>query len=383
MGLKARIDYLVKHNKVANRVFIGAGSAVLRFVGFFIPIKENAILFSSLSRKYNDSPKEIYETMIRDPLYKDMEYYWAVDDINTQIPGKHKIIKCDTMGYFIISQKCKYWVTCVNIERGLHYKKRKTRYLNTWHGTPIKSISGDDLYKNNFSYIDIFCCSGSFEREVFKHAFSVPDEHLLFSGLPRNDALYHYEKELIPKIKRKINIPDNKKVILYAPTWRDSNDGGKTYSVKPPINIAKWKKELSQEYVVLFRTHPNTNKLMGIEFDDFVIDVTKYPQINDLLIVSDILISDYSATIFDYSILERPIISFAYDYNEYKSSRGFEVDPINVLGENVLFSEDDVLKKIENMSYKEECRKVQEIKNQYLEYGGNATRMCIEALLSE
>lgn len=380
-SFRARVDYILKHSRFANRLFIILGSAFMRFVGVFVRMDCNAILFSAHSRKYNDSPRRIYESMISDPQYKNMTYYWALDDVNTKgIPGNCIIVKCDTWKYFITALRCKYWVTCVNIERGLHFKKKNTVYLNTWHGTPIKSISGDESRKNNFSYIDYFCCAGQFEERVFNKAFSVKKDHLIYSGLPRNDELYIVDKKEISTLRDKLSIPDGKKVILYAPTWRDSVDGGKTYSVKPPISLDIWKERLGADYILLLRTHPYTNTLLGVKCDDFVLDVTDYPAINDLLKVADILISDYSATIFDYSILMRPIICFAYDYEEYKNTRGFELDPGTELKDCIAFDEEGVLNKIQTMDYEKECERTKEFKEKYLQYGGCATEQCIEAL---
>lgn len=383
-GIRARIDYVLKHSKFAYKTYVVLGSAFFRVLGSFIKTDENAILFSGHSRKYNDSPKKIYEKMILDPKYQNLTYYWALDDVNTNsIPGTCKIVKCDTWSYFITALKCKYWVTCVNIERGLHFKKNNNTYLNTWHGVPIKSISGDESRKNNFGHIDYFCCSGEFEEVIYDKALSVKKNQLIYSGLPRNDELYYVDSTQISFIKSKLEIPENKKIILYAPTWRDSIDGGKTYAVKPPITFSKWKRELGRDYLLLLRTHPYTNSLLGVEFDDFVRDVSNYPNINELLIISDILISDYSATIFDYSILERPIVCFAYDYDEYKNMRGFELDPKEALKNNIVFNEDDLISKIQSMNYQEECNLTKKFKNKYIQFGGHATEICIETLFKK
>lgn len=384
-GFRAKLDYLLKHNKIAYALFRSIGNVCFRFLGVIFQVDENTIIFSGHGRNYNDSPRAIYEYMIKQAEFDKFKFYWALEDPSSvDIPGNCKKIKVDTWEYFKITLQSHYWVTCVNIERGLHYKKKSNIYLNTWHGTPIKSIAGDNSRKNdNFSYIDLFCASGKFEEKIFKKVFSVPKEHLIFTGLPRNDELYNISKKKIDCLKKELSISDKKKVILYAPTWRDSLDGGRTYSVKPPINIEKWKKVLGEEYILLMRTHPYTNKILGIQFDDFVIDMTFYPKINDLFLISDILISDYSAAIFDYSILERPIICFTYDYDEYKSIRGFSLDVENELPGGLIKTEEEVLNIILNKDKKELIKEVKKFKNKYLEYGGNATKECVEALLKK
>ena len=143
----------------------------------------------------------------------------------------------------------------------------------------------------------------------------------------------------------------DKKVILYAPTWRESIDGGKTYSIKPPIHFDKWQKELEGEYVVLFRAHHQTTKVLGVEYNEFVRNMSDYPAVNDLLIAADILITDYSAIAFDYSILCRPIFCYAYDYDRYLMERGtyFSID--KVYPNRSCRTEESLLQQIKEMDY--------------------------------
>ena len=147
--------------------------------------------------------------------------------------------------------------------------------------------------------------------------------------------------------------------------------------------FAIWESKLKDEYVLLFRTHPYTNKLLGVDFNDFVIDCTNYPDINELMKVSDILISDYSATIFDYSILERPIICFAYDFEEYAKERGFVMDIRTELPGGIASGEEEVIERILKCDFARESDGVRSFKNKYIEYGGAATKKCVEALLGK
>ena len=384
--LKQKLEYLLKHNAFFNKLICGTLSLIIRILGIFIRTNKKAIMFTALNRGYNDSPKKIYEYLLENNMLNDYICYWGLDNPeNTEIPGNCKKIKSDTLKYFLTSLKCKYWVACVNIERGLKYKKRKIIYLNTWHGTPLKTIGNAAAGRKdyNFSYINYFCSASNYEKEIYVRDFRVKESSIILSGLPRNDELYNVEEQDIIDIKTKLNIPLEKKVILYAPTWRDSTDKGKTYAIKPPMDLKYWKEKLSDEYVVLFRAHHYTTKLLDVTFDEFIMDCSKYNHINDLLKVADILISDYSATIFDYSILEKPIICFGYDYEEYSKSRGLYLDLNYELPSKVLHTEEEVIEKIININYQEECILTKKFKNKYLEYGGNATKECIEKLFTK
>jgi CDP-glycerol glycerophosphotransferase len=383
-GFRAWLDYILKHNHWINRFFSHTASAVMKFWGLFVPLDDKLVLFSAHSRKYNDSPRKIYEAMIGQTRYADLKYVWALEDPdNVQIPGPAIKIKSDTIQYFHIALKARYWITCVNIERGLHFKKKRCKYLNTWHGTPFKLIGNDVGNRNDydFSNIDFICYASQYEKDIFIRAFKTREDAMIPTGLPRNDELYHVSTAEIEAIKNRLSIPLDKKVVLYAPTWRDSKDGGATYSINPPVNANLWKHELGDEYVVLFRTHGYTNKLLGIEFNEVIRDYSSYPVINDLLKISDILISDYSATMADYSILERPILCFAYDYEEYKNERGLYLDFEKDMPSGVLRTEREVMDKIHTMNFKEESVKTRDmIKNRIIYYGGNATETCLKCL---
>lgn len=129
--------------------------------------------------------------------------------------------------------------------------------------------------------------------------------------------------------------------------------------------------------------HAYTNKLIGIKFNEVLRDFSEYPDINDLFKISDILISDYSASMADYCILERPILCFAYDYEDYKESRGLYIDYSKEMPSGVLKSEDSVIDYIKNMNYDDECRKTQEmLKSKLINYGGNATELCVKRLFN-
>ena len=384
-GFRARLDYILKHNYTINKIFNVTVSKVMKFIGLFVRMDDKLIVFSGHTRRYNDSPRAIYEYMLANPeKYGQYKYVWALEDLDfTDIPGNPIRVKADTLKYFIMTLKAKYWISCVNIERSLHYKKKKCIYLNTWHGTPIKCVGNDASGRKDYDFdtLDYFCYSGNYEKEIYIRAFNVRLNVMIPSGLPRNDELYHVTGDEKIELKKKLGLPINKKVIMYAPTWRDSVDNGRSCSLCPPVDEKKWEKELGNEYVIIFRMHAYTNKLMGLEFNDLIRDFSSYPTINDLLKVTDVLISDYSAVMFDFSILERPIICFAYDYEEYKKLRGLYIDMERDMPNGIYRTEDEVILFIKTMDYNLECQKTKiMVKDRYLEYGGNATKMCVDKL---
>lgn len=385
-GLRARLDYWLKHNYFFNRLFAYCAGLFMRIMGLFIKTDEKLILFSGHARKYNDSPKVIYEHMLADKRFSDFKFVWALENPDeTVIPGNPRKIKTDSFEYFKETLRAKYWVTCVNIERGLHYKKKHCVYLNTWHATPVKHMgnSANGRRDYDFSNVDFFCAAGEYEKKIYMKDLLIKAQSVLNSGLPRNDELYDVNPARIERLRIKFNIPQNKKVILYAPTWRDSEDGGKTYKLMPPINLKYWMDELGSDYVVFLRTHAYTNKLYGIEFNDFIRDYSDYPNVNELLIVSDIMISDYSAIIFDYCILERPLFCYGYDYEEFEKKRGFYVSLDEEMPCGVQRTEKELIQRIKKMNYSEDSKAVKEFKDKYMQYGGHAAEICVNALAGE
>ena len=147
-------------------------------------------------------------------------------------------------------------------------------------------------------------------------------------GYPRNDVLVtrQNDTEYIEQIKKDLNLPKDKKVIMYAPTWRDDEFVKKgQYLFDLKINLANLKEQIGDDYVILLRMHyliANALDLTG--YDDFAIDVSNYNDISELYLISDALITDYSSVMFDYGILKRPQFFFAYDIEKYdKGLRGF------------------------------------------------------------
>ena len=385
--MKRKLEYLLKHTPWLMSFFIGAGRAVLKFIGLFVKVDEKMILFVSFSGKqYNDSPRAIYEYMRSTKDREGYHYVWAFEHPEDFPQLTCDKVKIDTPKYFITTLKAKYWVASVNIERGLKYKKKSQIYMNTWHGPAINLMGNAVEGRNDFNWdhIDYFCISGRYEEPIITRDFRVLPENLLLSGLPRNDALYSCTEEKKKELRKQFGVPENKRVILYAPTWRESTDGGKTCNLKPPINLEKWENELGDKYVLIIRAHVNTRQMLGIQFNDFVRDGSDYPVVNDLLMVADYLISDYSSIIMDYCILGRPIVCFGYDFEEYNKARGgFYFDLDKEIPSGICHTEDEVLSYILNADYDLESQKARAFRDRHIEVGGHATEICTEKLLNK
>lgn len=379
--MRQRIIYILKHNAFLQKAYRITMSLIFRLLGMIIPTRDNEILFVSfMGKSFNDSPKVIYDYIQNEKDLKRYKCIWAFENPNHF--SDLTTVKIDTPSYFIAALRAKYWITNTNIERGLRFKKKDQIYLNTWHGTTLKHIGNDVAGRNDFDFstVDYLVVSGKYDEKIWKSAFNASERTYLRCGLPRNEELWYADENVKKKIRKKLNIPTDKKVILYAPTWRESTDGGKSYEINPPIHFEKWEELLGKDYIVLFRAHHLTTKVLGIKYNDFVRKFSDYPYVNDLMIASDYLITDYSAIAFDYSILCKPIFCYAYDYETYLNTRGtyFELDEL--YPNKSCRTEEELLNRIIQCDYEFECNNTMRFRNLFIQYGYGSTEKIISKL---
>lgn len=380
--MRNRLIYILKHNAAIQAIYKIVMSLVFRIWGIFIPVDDKLILFSSfMGMNFNDSPKVIYDYIQTHPEYKGYRCVWAFAD-----PKKFtgvESVQIDTPSYFKLALKAKYWCTNTNIERGLKFKKNGQVYLNTWHGIALKTIGNDCPGRKdyNFDTVNYLVVSGDYDEKVFKSAFNAQEKSYVRCGMPRNEVLWKVNENDKVAMREKLGIPEGKKVILYAPTWRESTDGGKTYAIKPPIHFETWKKKLGDEYMVLFRAHHQTTKVLGVQYDEFVRDASAYPAVNDLMIAADMLITDYSAIAFDYAVLCRPILTYAYDYDTYLAERGTYFAMDEKYPNKTCKTEEELLDRILNLDYTAECQNTKRFRDEFIQYGDGATKICVKKML--
>lgn len=386
MGLKVRLLHIVKYSKGIYKAYYILGTLALKIVSIFIKTDNNLILFTSFGgRKYDDSPKVLYEEMLKDERFKKYKLVWGFQNPNVHDIPKGIKINTDTISYFLTALKAKCWITNSSIERGLTFKQKKTFYFNTWHGVPIKKM-GTDIAENSSSFkklgksdIDVMCAQGAYDRDIFSRVFRIDTEKFLVSGLPRNDILNNYTVDEVLNIKQKLSLPIDKKLILYAPTFREyDKDANKRCVIEPPINWKNWEKVLGNTYHIMFRAHYEVSKVMNIENNAFVSDYSTYENLNELMMVSDILLSDYSSIFFDFSIMHKPMLHYTYDYEEYAKNRGMYFDIRNEL--HGADNEQELLCILTTLDVEEEKKKVDKFKCKYVEEYGNASKQALDCI---
>lgn len=325
---KARIKAFLKRNSFFYKCYYYAMSFFVNFIKIFVTTDEKLILFVSFGgRRCTDSPWAIYEYMIKDPRFSGYKLVWGVikPEDYPNIPMK---VKIDSLKYLIISLKARCWITNVAIERGLKYSGKHTFYLYTGHGSPIKKCGSEENNSGHFQSaagcrMNASLAQSEFERAIRSRVMNISIDNVYLTGAPTNDILANYSSGYRDKIRNELGIKHGKKAILYAPTFREYQNYG-TFDM-PEVNFKKWHEILGNDYVILYRAHPIAMYDCK-DYEDWFIDVTTCESIEPLMIASDILISDYSGLIPDYSITEKPIFLWTYDYELYNKERGLYFD---------------------------------------------------------
>ena len=371
------IDFVKRHQFIYFCYF-WLMSAFVNILKILVRTDDKLILFVVYGGKsYCDSPRCLYEAMLTDNRFNGYRLVWAFrkPEDYPEIPLK---IKIDTLSYYLTALKSRCWVTNESVTRALKFKGKKTFYFFTTH-TALPKDNGKDLKRGTtFTSIrgvkyDCTCAQSEEEKQIQLRKYDLKDNQVLVCGYPKNDRIANHTESDVHIIREKLRIPDGKKVILYAPTKREEKK-------KQTLNFCNWAKELQEKYILLYRAHHSMVDKTRIEdISNFVIDVGSYPDNSDLLIVADVLISDYSGIFFEFGVQEKPMFCFAYDYEEYLSRRGLYVDIPNLLPGGSM-SEKRFLNYFKTCNHDDVMEKVNKFRNKYISVYGNATSICLDTI---
>lgn len=382
---------IAKKNKAFRIVFRGSRDAAYRakmtLDDPFGKIDDKLVYFQTFSgRGYSDSPKAMYEYMMKAPEYKDFRFVWSFKEperFRFLENDRTRLVKFRTRADNVALRTAKYWIT--NYRMLNHQYPRKGQvYVQCWHGTPLKRLGYDlessdnvmnsgaeirEKYRSDAKKFSYILSPSPFCTEKFASAWNLVKTNqthkIIEEGYPRNDRLINTTPEERTELRKKLGVND-KKVILYAPTWRDNqHTSGEGYTYRTEVDFDKLRAELGDEYVILFRAH----YLVANSFDfdryrGFVEDVSSYSDINELYIAADILVTDYSSVFFDYENLRKPVIFYMYDLDEYAHElRGFYF-PIEDLPGPIVKDEDALISEVRacdswapDAKYEEFCAK--------------------------
>ena len=300
-----------------------------------LELSNNKIVFVSFrGRGYGCNPKYIAEEILRQNLPYDL--VWLVNDMNEPMPAKIRKVKYGGVNSMYELATAKVIVSNTRAILPFPNKKLGQFFIMTWHGWQglklVEKDAGDKIApfyvavsKANSTVTDLMMTGTQDMYEECRRAFWY-DGEILQCGLPRNDIFFRRDENLIAQIRQRLKIPPENKIVMYAPTFRNEPEVmKKAYCLDTKKLLNALKKRFGGEWTLLMRFHPNAASIFSsVSFGDDIINVTYYPDMQELILISDVLISDYSSVICDFMFTGKKVFIFAGDFDSYTKERGFK-----------------------------------------------------------
>jgi CDP-glycerol glycerophosphotransferase len=298
-----------------------------------LPVQRGLVLFESFEgRQYSDSPRAVYEALRR--MHPEIQAVWSYSSWrgSSGFPKDASLVRRGSYEYFKVLATAEYWVDNFGFPKA-YPPRAETTYVQTWHGTPLKTLFFDtprvrDLspeekdgwqeFVDRWDYVVIpnDYYASTFLRSTNTRALPIR------AGLPRNDVLVNgNDPATVERLKRELGLPTDRRIVLYAPTYRSRPLPGAPTFRYP--DVAELAEALGEEHFLLLRQHyyrPAMRVPPSLAW--FARDVSKEDEMANLLLVSDVLVTDYSSVAFDYGLLRRPMVFYAPDLDHYS-----HVDP--------------------------------------------------------
>jgi CDP-glycerol glycerophosphotransferase len=296
-----------------------------------LPVKKGSVVFEShMGLSYSDSPKYIYEALRRHGYQGRMT--WSYAENTNGFPKDADLVARNSWSYLRALARAEFWVDNQGFPQWLA-KRKQTTYIQTWHGTALKTmgvhtpqvkamLTGQrKALSRAVNRFDHFLVRGEWDIRTLVEAFEMRAEPLRV-GYPRNDLLLAPNRaELSASLRARFGFPADKTVLLYAPTFRNTSG-----PFKPDFSFEDFAREFGDTHLLLVRAHYLNTVAVPDKARAAVQDVSKYPDVTELFLASDALITDFSSVMFDYALLDRPLVFFAPDKAGYTRDRGTYFD---------------------------------------------------------
>ena len=321
MGL---LSFKLSLSKIKNKVIFSLMS--------IFPIKRNKIVFSNfLGRGYGCNCKYICNKL----LEKKEEYdiVWLVSSDNICLPEGVRPVRIFSLRYYYELATSRIWVDNCRKSFGT-FKRNGQYYIQTWHGDmPLKKIEADAITKLTPEYVcqakrdsemaDLFVSGSRFTSNLYRNAFWY-DGEIAEIGMPRMEILLKNNKNTKKEIKEQLGIDENTKIVFYVPTFRknSSKDNIDVYKLEWCSILRVIEQKFQGNWIGMIRLHPNiANLSQYLDLPTSVIDVTNFPDMQELLLISDLCITDYSSCMFEFAMTYKGVFLYVPDFEEYRKDR--------------------------------------------------------------
>lgn len=355
-------------------------------------IQNNKIVFDNfLGKGYGCNPKYIAEEIIKEQL--DYELVWLVKDIKSEMPQQIRKVKYGSIRALYELATAKVWIDNVRNYKGID-KKEQQFYIQTWHGSiGLKKVEKavedklDPQYilqaKNDGKITNLMITNNMSQYEEFKQTYWYNGE-VQCCGLPREDVLYKNNKNITEKVYKYFNIESNRKIVLYAPTFRNESNGN-VYMSQYEECCKALNKKFSSDYIMLVKMHPNVIMDSSfVKYNKNIKNATMYPDIQELISVADVVITDYSSVAFEAGIVNKKVFLIAKDFDEYiKKERQFKFD-LNDIPFKIAKTESELIENINKFSYDEYKQRLKVFYDKIgFKYNDNAAEYIVKRIKNE
>lgn len=334
-----------------------------------LPLHQNKIVCCNMKgKRYGDNPKYISDKLLESG--KDLDIVWLVRDIEKEEPiDGIRFVKYGSFQMLYELVTAKVWVDSNSKMPGLH-KRKSQYYIQTWHGSyGLKKMYGDiedkvslidkKFIKVNSKKEDLMVSNSRQCSEIFQRAFWYKGD-IIEQGSPRNDIFFEERELYLNKVLNHFGLK-NKKIVLYAPTYRNDMQLN-CYDMDYENVIKSAEQKFGGEWVMLIRLHPHNlqDAKKFIKYNDKIINASEYDVMQELLVAADILITDYSSCMFDFVTKPKPCFLYSTDKNRYKKERDyyFELEELPFpLAESSKELEDNIIH-FDEVSYQKDVKQL-------------------------
>ena len=310
------------------------------------------VVYNSFEGAYSDSPRVIFEALVQRRTGD--KHIWLVNPrLRSAFPDEVVTVAYGSPACVSALESAD--VVIANTHTDVPWSKRpETLYVQTWHGTPLKRVHWDVLWapegrlerlQHDVDRWDLLLSPNRVATPLLRRAFRYHGE-VMENGYPRNDLLSDPGRDSIrARIRRSLGIPEDKTAVLYAPTWRDDQvfvEGGKPFALG--LDVDHFTRALGNDHVLLLRLHYMVSASLAAKEHPAIHDVSAHPNVSELYLASDVLVTDYSSVMFDFAITGKPIVHFTYDLDDYQDRlRGFYLDLATEAPGPLLATTDEVI----------------------------------------